>query len=142
KPDLAVADAGSADARGKWLGGGVSVLFGNGDGSFQTAVQYPVGGNPTAVAVADVNGDGQPDLVVAAFATYDPNTGYSQGGNGVSVLLNLNDGTGHFASPQTCAAGTAPRAVAVADVNGDRHPDLVVADFSATGGVRVLRGNG
>ena len=44
----------------------VSVLLGNGDGTFQTAVSYGTGGyQPYSVAVADVNGDGKPDLVVA-----------------------------------------------------------------------------
>jgi hypothetical protein len=58
----------------------VSVLLGNGDGTFQTAVDFSVGPNPNpdSVAVGDFNGDGQPDLVVANLLT----AGY------VSVLLN------------------------------------------------------
>src|SRR5215469_12740269 len=46
--------------------GSVSVLLGNGDGTFQTAVSYGSGGlDAHSVAVADLNGDGKPDLVVA-----------------------------------------------------------------------------
>src|SRR5262249_11825290 len=45
----------------------VSVLLGNGDGSFQDQQTYDAGAEPISVAVADVNGDGQPDIVVANF---------------------------------------------------------------------------
>ena len=48
--------------------GTVGVLLGNGDGTFQTAVTYGSGGYwANSVAVADVNGDGKPDLLVANF---------------------------------------------------------------------------
>src|SRR5262245_11812623 len=46
------------------FGDSVSVLLGNGDGTFQTAQSYPVGPSPSAVAVGDFNGDGIPDLAV------------------------------------------------------------------------------
>ena len=59
--------------------GGVSVLLGNGDGTFQTAVNYDTSG-AYSISVADVNLDGKPDLVV-------------DGGGGVSVLLGNGDGT-------------------------------------------------
>ena len=69
-----------------------------------------------SVAVADVNGDGKPDLVVANY-----------GSNTVSVLLGNGNGT--FQAQQTFATGTIPYSVAVADVNGDGKPDLVVANY-------------
>src|SRR5580704_8910187 len=56
KLDLVVANGGASS---------MSVLFGNGDGTFQPHVDYGTGGNPTAVAVGDFNGDGKPDLAVA-----------------------------------------------------------------------------
>src|SRR5260370_4762633 len=59
----------------------VSVLLGNGDGTFQAAVNYAPGSGPNAVAVADFNGDGIPDLAVANI-----------GGQSVSVLLGKGDG--------------------------------------------------
>ena len=43
----------------------MSVLLGNGNGTFQAQQTFATGSNPTSVAVADVNGDGKPDLVVA-----------------------------------------------------------------------------
>src|SRR5207237_4216045 len=57
---------------------GVSVLFGNGDGTFQPAVSYATGANPESVAAGDFNADGKPDLAVAS-------------GGGVSVLLNRSE---------------------------------------------------
>src|SRR2546429_398815 len=72
-PDLALANEGSAN---------VSVLLGNGDGTFQVTVNYGAAMNPNSVAVGDFNGDGKSDLVVA----------YSGSAN-VSVLLGTGTGT-------------------------------------------------
>ncbi len=58
------------------------MLLGNGDGTFLTGVNYNAGTQPRSVAVADVNGDGRPDIIVA-----------NQGSNNVSVLLGNGDGT-------------------------------------------------
>ena len=55
RPDLAVANVDSNT---------VSVLLGNGDGTFQAAVNYGVGTKPFSVVVGDFNGDGKPDLAV------------------------------------------------------------------------------
>src|SRR5262249_27553974 len=101
--------------------------------SFFSAVPYPTGRSPNAVAVGDVNGDGRADLAVA-----------DSGSNDVAVLLNAGDGT--FGPARPYAAGVAPSAVAVGDVNGDGKLDLAVADFgvapSYAGTVSVLLGNG
>ena len=43
----------------------MSVLLGNGDGTFQPAQTYAAGAVPRSVAVGDFNGDGKPDLAVA-----------------------------------------------------------------------------
>ncbi len=113
--------------------GAVGVLLGNGDGTFQPAVLYETGG-PFAwsVAVADLNGDGKPDLVVA-----------NSGSHTVGVLLGNGDGT--FQPAATYDAGIGNSAsVAVADVNGDGKPDLLVANTNtgADGTLGVLLGNG
>src|SRR5262249_53583160 len=106
----------------------VSVLLGKGDGTFQGPLFYGAGGLPSAVVVADVNGDGHPDLVV--------NIGV------VSVLLGKGDGT--FQGPQFYGAGGLPSAVVVADVNGDGYPDLVTANAAipTSSDVSVLLGKG
>jgi hypothetical protein len=105
---------------------GVSVLLGNGDGTFQPAVNYAAGVGPSSVAVGDFNGDGTLDLAVANDVS-----------NGtVSVLLGNGDGS--FGAATSYAAGSYPRSVAVGDFNRDGIPDLVVAN----GGVSVLLGNG
>jgi hypothetical protein len=119
KPDLAVANGTGS--------GTVSVLLGNGDGTFQAPEKLAVGASPTALAVADLRGDGKQDLVVVDGATT------------VSVLLGNGDGT--FQPPQPFAAGNEPASVVVGDFNGDHIPDLAVAD-SADGTVSVLLGNG
>jgi len=61
-PDLAVANSGSNN---------VSVLLGNGDGSFQAARNFGAGGGPRSVAAGDFDGDGLPDLAVANFSSND-----------------------------------------------------------------------
>ena len=118
KQDMVVANDG---------GSYVSVLLGNGNGTFQTPVTYSTGYQPFSIAVADVNGDGKKDLVTANW-----------GSNTVSVLLGNGNGTFQF--QRIFAAGTNPRYVTTADVNGDGKLDLLVA-ASGTG-VNLLLGNG
>jgi hypothetical protein len=100
---------------------------------FLAAKSYATGMQPYAVAVADVNGDGRPDLVVAYG-------GYKQT-NTVGVLLGNGNGT--FQGTVHFGAVLYPRSVAVADVNGDGHLDLVVANGGYPNfSVSVLLGNG
>src|SRR5262249_4521724 len=76
-------------------------------------------GEPESLLAADVNGDGKPDLVVA-----------NQTANTVSCRLNKTATgpiTPSFANQMAFAAGSGPKSVAVADVNGDGKSDLVVA---------------
>src|SRR5262249_47549278 len=79
--------------------------------SFAAATSFAVGTGPFSVAVADVNGDGRPDLLAA-----------NQGSNSVSVLLNQTAPgatTPIFSAAADFSVGTTPRSVAAADVNGD-----------------------
>jgi hypothetical protein len=123
--------------------GSVGVLLGNGDGSFQSAVAYDSGAaGSLSVAVADVNGDGKPDLVVASDSNGPEGT--------VSILLGNGDGT--FQGVMLYGSGgRVAGSVVVADVNGDGRPDLLVSNYcgltgyctNASPGVAgVLLGNG
>ena len=71
------------------------MLLGNGDGSFQSAVNYGAGDEPRSVAIGDLNGDGNPDLAVA-----------NVGSDNVSVLLGNGDGS--FQSAVNYGAGDGP----------------------------------
>jgi hypothetical protein len=109
--------------------GSVEVLLGNGDGTFQYPQLFPAGLRPTTVAVADFNGDGKPDLVVAS----------SIRGDFLSVLLGVGDGT--FADPLRVPGSDHQAAVvAVGDFNGDGKPDLALAENGTA--LEVLLGNG
>jgi len=130
RPDLAVTN--SANTSSGAVPGNVSVLLGNGDGTFQPARTLNVGITPAFVAVRDFNGDGRQDLAVANFRS-----------STVSVLLGNGDGT--FLAARNFAAGAGPLSFAVGDFNGDGVSDLAVAnfDFNIQGPntVSVLLGN-
>ena len=83
---------------------------------------------PYDVVLADLNGDGKPDIVTP-----------SQTGNTVSVLLNKGNGT--YATAVSYAAGSSPDAVAIGDFNGDGKLDIAVADETGNN-VDILLGNG
>ena len=106
----------------------VSVLLGNGDGTFGTHVEYAVPGHPIVVVTGDFNGDGKTDL-----ATVD------EFQSQISVLLGNGDGT--FQAHQEFATGNHPVALAAADVNGDGKLDLIAVDI-ADNRVAVLLGKG
>jgi len=95
---------------------------------FWPAIPYNSGGNgASSVAVADVNGDGKPDLVVTNLCANSESCAYGS----VSVLLGNGDGT--FQPPVSYnSGGTLPNSLVVADVNGDGKPDLVVTSGSTT----------
>jgi len=119
-PDLAVVNA---------VDNTVSVLIGNGNGTFQPKVDYATGTAPQAVAIADVNGDGKPDLVVGNSST-------SLGAT-MSVLIGNGDGT--FGSKLDYPTNSDAQAIVVTDVSGDGKADVAVAGLRA---VSVLLNNG
>jgi hypothetical protein len=118
----------------------VAVVLNNGDGTLGPWHTYETGGAyPSSVTVADVNGDGDPDLIaVNSF----------QWSSTVGVLLGNGDGTFQDADqPTTFSTDWNPSAVAVADVNGDGHPDIVTANngfegSTGNGSLTVLLGDG
>jgi hypothetical protein len=99
-----------------------------GDPLFNPAVTYSVGDQPNSVAVGDLDGDNNLDLVVA-----------NEGDNEVSVLLGNGDGT--FQGAVQYAGGTRCTSVAVGDLDGDNNLDLAVAN-EGSANVSVLIGYG
>jgi hypothetical protein len=140
KPDVVVAESCAG-----WLGNCadgdtlVAILLSNGDGTFQPAIVYRTGGYAFApsVAVADVNGDGQSDLIIADWRC--GSTGFD---GCVSVLLG--NGASTFQTAQIYGSGGSDaEEIVVADVNGDGKPDLVVTNGGGSPStVGVLLGNG
>jgi hypothetical protein len=75
--------------------GDFSLLLGNGDGTFQPAVNFTAGDFPDSISVADFNGDGNPDVVLGNFGT---SAGIP------SVSISLGDGKGGFGKAATIAS--------------------------------------
>src|SRR5262249_20091278 len=107
--------------------GTVSILLGNGDGTFQPATGYPVGSDPHSVAVGDFNAAGRRDLATANAGSQD-----------VSILLGNGDGT--FQGAANYPLPGPGLSVAVGDFNSDSHQDLAIAN-SGGNRVFVLLGN-
>ncbi len=104
--DLAFADSGST---------ALTVLMGNGDGTFTQKTGQPEAGQTTKfVTAADMNGDGKLDLVLVDSAN--------------AVLVYLGNGDGTFQTPLEIAAGNGASQLAIGDFNGDGRLDIVVAN--------------
>jgi YVTN family beta-propeller protein len=112
KLDLAVTNAVSS-------GGTVSILLGNGDGTFQSPVAYTAGADTLGVSTGDFNGDGKLDLAVT-----------NDSASTISVLLGNGDGS--FQSQLVFSATSGADGIATGDFNGDGRLDLAVTDSSST----------
>jgi hypothetical protein len=88
---------------------------------FSTSTDYLSGSNPFSVTIADLNGDGIPDLAVANSAA---------GGGTFSVSVLLGNGNGTFQYPITYANPANPFSIAIGDLNGDGKPDLAVTELA------------
>ena len=98
----------------------VSVMLGNGNGSFQPATSYGVGNYPFSFAIGDADGDGKADIIAA-----------SRDYNRVDVFLGNGNGT--FQASQPYLVGANPVSVLLGDFNGDGRADIVTANsFDAT----------
>jgi hypothetical protein len=135
---LAVADLtnnGIADIIGLGFGN-VAVVLGTGNGQFQPEIQFGTGGvEPWALAIADVNHDGVPDLIIANIGNYSSN--HKPYGS-VTVLLGRGDG--RFQAPRRYFAGRNPSSIALADFNGDGNVDIAVTNLNL--GLSILLGDG
>jgi flagellar hook assembly protein FlgD len=111
----------------------VSVLLGNGDGTFQDAVDYSTGPSPNCVRMGDLNNDGKLDLVTTS-------------GSSATVWVLMGNGDGTFQTKADYTTNPAPGSVAIGDLNGDGNADLAVGNITlgspAVGTVTVLLGNG
>ena len=116
-------------------GGSIAVFLADEKGVYQLSSTYAVGAGPVSVALADVNGDRNLDIV--ALNRLDKTA---------SVLLGLGDGT--FRQPMTFPLDAAPIALAVSDLNKDGKADLAVledcgsAKCSQAGSLEILLGGG
>ncbi len=114
-PDLAVLSDPPCCANGS-----VAIFLGNGDGTFSAPTgPYTVGMGPVSMVAADLNGDGNLDLIVV-----------NQTNEELGVLLG--DGAGHLGGQTTYGVGTSAGFAAVGDFNGDGWPDLAVTDADNT----------
>jgi hypothetical protein len=129
--DLAVANAAA---------GTLTILLGNGDGSFRTGSNPQAGVYPLAIAVGDFDGDGILDLAVLSGGVNGTGLG--------SVMILRGHGDGTFAQVGSALpTWQVPTAIVTADLNGDGHLDLAVAnDHGASanqlGAISILLGNG
>jgi FG-GAP-like repeat len=101
-----------------------------------TKQAYPAGDYPNGVAIADLNGDGIPDVVAADY--YAP---LSTGTWSSTVAVLLGTGGGALAPAVLYDTGTNSNAVAIGDLDGDGKLDLAVSAFLDRS-VRILRGAG
>ncbi len=100
----------------------LSVLLGNGDGTFQPLTAYQAGSSRSYIAVADFDHDGHLDLA-------------SVGINAGSLTLLRGKGNGTFSPPVTIPVGSGTVSLVAGDFNGDKKPDLALGSGA---GVTVI----
>ncbi len=98
----------------------VSILLGNGNGTFQAPVSFGIGKIPMSVATADVNGDARPDLIVAL-----------SGSDRILVLKGRGDG--FFDRMGSYPSGKGTTFLSLADLNQDDKPDVVAVNSGRFG---------
>lgn len=139
KPDIITANAGSTTVNGTTYGGlkGVSVLLnttatGAGTPSFTAPRQFVAGIGTLSVEIADLDGDGAPEILTSNF--------FDTGANGISILRNLTPAggtTAEFAAPINLPTGAFPSLVKIIDINADGKLDLVTGDAGIPFGLGI-----
>ena len=121
----------------------ISILLGNGDGTFQAQVEYPLAWHADAVSLGDFNEDGNVDLAVANY-----NLDSHGSTNTISLLFGNGDGTFEPAQLLSLNDAYGPVQIAAGDFTGSGHLDMAIAaygdsPFFYTGGrLAFLKGNG
>jgi hypothetical protein len=105
----------------------VTILFGDGRGNFRGSERAPIpaGPSPFSVAVADINGDGKPDIVIENYS------GQMSDPSSDALTFLLGDGRGNFRLGPRITAGRSPGDVAVGDVDGDGIADAVIVNAAS-----------
>ncbi|GAB4375724.1 MAG: hypothetical protein Kow00121_21820 [Elainellaceae cyanobacterium] len=115
--------------------GGVTVLLGDGNGSFNSIQPFATGTNSVTFAIADVNQDKIPDLITANSGTPQDRSTQT-----LSVLLGTDNGT--LQAAKAIAVPGRPLDAVGGDFNGDGKTDLVALSRQGKNQLTVLRGNG
>jgi hypothetical protein len=118
KPDIVVANYGEGTIsilRNTSTEGGINAA------SFAAKVSFITGADPFSIAIADIDGDGKPDIAVTNFHS-----------NTISIFRNTaNRGKitiASFAAKLDVPTGFNPASIAIADIDGDNRPEMVVAN--------------
>ncbi len=112
--------------------GAVTVILGNGNGTFQNPTSYSAGINPLRTHAADLNADGRPDLVTT---TTTQNFGFN-------VAVFLNSGSGAFSPATLINTDFGPKQIVAGDFNGDSKQDLMVSHCCGDTDITFHIGNG
>ncbi len=104
----------TANQEGDFAGGSISVLLGNGDGTYQPRADFDAETTPQGIVLADFNSDGNLDAATAN----NVQPGY--------IRLFFGNGDGTFSGGQSLSTGDNPRPITTDDFNGDGNPDVVV----------------
>jgi len=145
KPDLAVANQSSS-----WMGPypdtiALSILLGNGDGTFRPAIKYDAGTEGLSLSVGDFNGDGKADIAIVESEAE------ASGIHSTNIWVRLGNGDGTLQAAVSYGVGSDPNSVVAGDFNGDGKLDLAVAHSGsydqssgtyADRGVSILLGHG